>query len=96
MFFFCPGRTTCETGLLGALAGSSSETLVVMTLRGDARSQSRGVEGLSGCSGEGLHPCDTKMSASSTPWCANTMCVLSEFRKAEFQASASKMQSMFL
>ena len=27
-----------------------------MTLRGDARPQSRVVEGVTGCSGEGLHP----------------------------------------
>ena len=39
-----------------ALAGSRFETVVAMILRGGARPESRGVEGVTGCSGEGLHP----------------------------------------
>ena len=55
MFLF--DCTTCQTGMLGTLAGSRFETLVAVILKGGARPQSRGVEGVTGCSGEGLHPC---------------------------------------
>ena len=54
MFLF--DCTTCQTGMLGTLARSRFETLVAVTVKGGARPRSRGVEGVTGCSGEGLHP----------------------------------------
>ena len=49
-------RTSSYRGMFRALAGSRFETVVAMILRGGARPESRGVEGVTGCSGEGLHP----------------------------------------